>query len=488
MASQNVNITTTDSQTQTDSHFTMESRPFYQSTFWRDGITYSSASTFDKDTLYHQYKTFVNSGFSGKFYEFVRGTQVNILDRTHQPVSNTQPQLEVVGEAMPVHPTPTPTLDGFVYRSYGRAWLLYGPKSDERYGEKYLNLTDEVTGWWTPLQRGWIFKGRDLATLKNMGALHVKDRVVHATDTTVSDENEVVNEVVLLVKENSTLRDCVFRQHRRGLLLTAPEGWTAPKYLKLTDSVTGYWNETLKGWVFRSSARQELLDHGAMHLVSNRLLQEQRAALQAPPQVDSGECVTYPGFVYRSYGQGVLVHCPKSDSRYEQKSLMSNGTGWWIPKQRGWFFKLDDVEHLRSLGIRHVRERGTTAPVVEDEGVVMGNVEMVVEEEVEMVVEEEVEMMVEEDEDVEVEVEVVEDEVEMVEEVLDYDGFVFHRYGKGVMVHCRKTDRRYGQSYLFRDMAGNWQGWWNAGQRGWFFKTDQVPRLESLGMSRVGHQ
>ena len=54
------------------------------------------------------------------------------------------------------------------------------------------------------------------------------------------------------------------------------------------------------------------------------------------------------------------------------------------------------------------------------------------------------------------------------------------------MVHCRKTDSRYGKSYLFRDMSGIWWGWWNESQRGWFFKKDMIPRLDSLGMKRIG--
>ena len=65
------------------------------------------------------------------------------------------------------------TLEGMVFFTFGRGFIMKAPKNDSRWGTKYFH-----GGWWNAKQEGWFFKhGADTAErLIDLGAKHLTSK------------------------------------------------------------------------------------------------------------------------------------------------------------------------------------------------------------------------------------------------------------------------------------------------------------------------
>jgi hypothetical protein len=65
------------------------------------------------------------------------------------------------------------TLEGMVFFTYGRGFIMKAPKNDSRWGTKYFH-----DGWWNAKAEGWFFR-KDSDTvqrLTDLGAKHLTSK------------------------------------------------------------------------------------------------------------------------------------------------------------------------------------------------------------------------------------------------------------------------------------------------------------------------
>ena len=65
------------------------------------------------------------------------------------------------------------TLEGMVFFTYGRGFIMKAPKSDTRRGTKYFH-----GGWWNSKAEGWFFRNQagTVERLVNLGAKHLTSK------------------------------------------------------------------------------------------------------------------------------------------------------------------------------------------------------------------------------------------------------------------------------------------------------------------------
>ena len=61
--------------------------------------------------------------------------------------------------------------------------------------------------------------------------------------------------------------------------------------------------------------------------------------------------VSLEGMFIRKYGKGYLLIPPSNSEFFGQKYFLD---GWWMPSQKGWFFKTEFVDNLTNLGAMYV--------------------------------------------------------------------------------------------------------------------------------------
>ena len=65
--------------------------------------------------------------------------------------------------------------------------------------------------------------------------------------------------------------------------------------------------------------------------------------------------ISLEGMFIRAYGKGYLL-VPTSDCEFfGQKYFLD---GWWMPSQKGWFFKAEFLDTLTNLGAMYVTKSG----------------------------------------------------------------------------------------------------------------------------------
>ena len=125
------------------------------------------------------------------------------------------------------------------------------------------------------------------------------------------------------------------------------------------------------------------------------------------------------------YGRGYLL-IPPTDYEYYGEAYFYDG--WWIAKQGGWFFKSEFYDSLVQSGVQLEEEE-----------------------------------------------EHLDDEEDTHGYELSLQHMTISQYGKGYILKTVKTDELYGMKYLLED------GFWNEKAKGWFFKTEHLDMLLSLG-------
>jgi hypothetical protein len=132
-------------------------------------------------------------------------------------------------------------LANFTLCKYKRGLLLKDTKNTHE-KTKYFH-----GGYWNETLSGWVFKSSHKSQLVQLGAVFYKvEKKIYASKKTVKKE----------------LSDYTFSSYKKGLLLKCKKKVASPeKYFH-----EGYWNETLKGWVYSKKHQQKLLGLGAIEV------------------------------------------------------------------------------------------------------------------------------------------------------------------------------------------------------------------------------
>ena len=193
----------------------------------------------------------------------------------------------------------------------------------------------------------------------------------------------------------------------------------------------GWWNESQKGWFFKEENYEWLQINGAIN-AEEEFIEEDEEEFIEEDEEDDDEFIEeddeielenendydYSEMTIRTHGKGFLLMPPKSHELYGEKYLCN---GWWIPSQKGWFFKTEYKEWLDSCGTKSVK----TSKVDKD-----------------------------------------------------LTGMSLEIYGKGYILKTIKKDKRFGIKYFMN-------GFWNKTQEGWFFQSKYYDELISMGATLI---
>jgi hypothetical protein len=224
--------------------------------------------------------------------------------------------------------------------SYGKGWLLSPTSNDEHYGDKYFH-----EGWWMPKKNGWFFKDEHYQWLLEHDVNISKMTASNTTDKVSKNTTE-------LSMYDLDLSNMALEEYKLGYILkTSPDDERySQKYF-----MTGFWNNSQKGWFFKARYFDELLGMGAKFIkieqdelltnsteLSSSITNDSFEYVHDDSEFMTNENMAVPKFI--KYGKGWVL---KTDSNYKyENGLDYFEGGWWIPSIKGWFFKTDQKKEF----------------------------------------------------------------------------------------------------------------------------------------------
>ena len=202
----------------------------------------------------------------------------------------------------------------------------------------------------------------------------------------------------------------------------------------------GWWMSTQKGWFFKAEYYDWLITHGVHVSVEDELEHvEDEAEIE---HVEEDEVADFSSMTLRQYGKGYLLMPPKSSQLYGEKYLCEDEIGWWMPKQRGWFFKAEYYDWLLNCGVKlgtkttkSSKSSKTTKSSKTSKTTKTSTNE-------------------------------------------DLSKMSLEEYGRGYILKTAESDPLYGQKYFMK-------GFWNTKQHGWFFQSKYYEDLISMGAKYI---
>ena len=326
-----------------------------------------------------------------------------------------------------------PQLESMTLSDYKHGLILTTHKNDKRWGMPYLFGKQYDGGWWNSNANGWFFRLSTLDDLISWGAKYDTD----IPDNLESDEDSL---------EGMTLTSC-----GKGFLLTCHRDNPdyGIKYLYGETADSGWWMPNNKGWFFKSSWLDYLLKCGAVlgdnSSPKKTKIKKDKVFLGSsddPWRVD----INLVGMTLNSYGKGFLLRCDPSRDSWGIDYLYgkSAGSGWWMPRSNGWFFKSSWLDYLLAHGAVLVDNSDEKKTHTKDD-------------------------------------KRSDDKVETNPHSLD--GMSIKYFGKGLILTCKTNHPSYQVPYLFGKTFDG--GWWNESSLGWFFKTDHLDYLIDRGAKLI---
>ncbi len=257
-------------------------------------------------------------------------------------------------------------LSSMTLERWGRGYLLRPQEDCEFYGEKYF-----LNGWWMPKHFAWFFRSEYFDELIFYGAEYISDYEV-ATEVDPEEEDD---EYILAEEEDEEeeelefdsgdedhvdygdiVRGLTLERYGKGYMLypnSKKHTHYGEKYLG-----NGWWNRRASGWFFREMFLQELLDAGVHHVsdsdmdtlpettftsknVTKTAKSNRKVAFKKSPSPSNN--ATQEKGSWSTYGKGWLLKPMRSHAKYGQKSYRG---GWWMAKNKAWFFKKHVAESL----------------------------------------------------------------------------------------------------------------------------------------------
>lgn len=227
-----------------------------------------------------------------------------------------------------------PDLTEMTLREYGKGYLLECFEDDPHFGEKYF-----LGGFWNPKAEGWFFKADKVDMLESLGAFFEDDLEEECELCQEDAENfdiDFDDEVLEIDVSGMKLS-----KYGKGYVLRPDEDCDIYGEGYFLD---GWWNNNAKGWFFKAESLDSLLEMGAFF--KDR---KSKGKTSSPDYDDDLSTMTY-----RKYGKGYLLKAKKGDDRRGIKYFLN---GWWMPEQRGWFFKKEYKTELKALGARYKKAK-----------------------------------------------------------------------------------------------------------------------------------
>ena len=284
---------------------------------------------------------------------------------------------------------------------YGKGYVLCPPKDSDYYGTKYFN-----DGWWMMSQHGWFFKKEHYQWLMDNGAMMEEDEITE--DSTTSFDNMMLWE------------------YGAGYLLipSSDDEHFGEKYFH-----GGWWMPKQNGWFFKAEFYEMLVDSG----VGGVGQEDQDQVVQS--EDDDEESPDLSMMTLKEHGKGFLLIPNKNDTHYGQKYFYD---GWWMPTQKGWFFKKEFKQWLLEHGAWMV-STVTAKTKAKTKTKTMATVKTAVE---------------------------------------DLSNMTLETYKLGYILKTDKSDERFGEKYFM-------DGFWNESQQGWFFRTKFMDMLVDCGVKVI---
>lgn len=244
----------------------------------------------------------------------------------------------------------------------------------------------------------------------------------HVLDTSVSShvESTAPNSYTKYndTDTDNSLNGYNLRYHKNCLVLSHPQiTSTDSKYFYGKDFNSGWWNDSLQGWVFRKEHETLLVSYGASFESSTPDHSED----ETPEETSN----SLSGYVVYSYKRGYILKCDfAEETPYFWDEYKE--AGWWNKNEQGWFFTKSYLQELLDDGAEFI-EKSTYQPV----SVPSKNVN-------------------------------------------PFDKTKWSQYGQGWLLKPSKNHPNYGEKYFGEYNNG---GWWMDAQKGWFFKDSEYQNI-----------
>ena len=262
-------------------------------------------------------------------------------------------------------------LSSMTLERFGRGYLLRPQEDYEFYGEKYF-----LNGWWMPKHFAWFFRSEYFDELIFLGAEYISDyeQVAEAeVEVDPEDEDYVEDEYdeddyeeelefdsgdEEHVDYGDIIHGLTLERYGKGYMLypdSKRHSQYGEKYLG-----NGWWNRRASGWFFREMFLQELLDAGVHYVsdsdsdmdtlpettftsnnVTKTAKSNRKVAFNKSPSPSNN--ATQEHGSWSTYGKGWLLTPIRSHAKYGHKSYRG---GWWMAKNKAWFFKKHVAESL----------------------------------------------------------------------------------------------------------------------------------------------
>ena len=242
--------------------------------------------------------------------------------------------------------------EGLIFENYGRGYMLRAAGDmTPFYGEPYL-----LNGWWIDSQEGWFFKREHYDELIEYGATYAvvksyktktlnrsnKGRSRESTPRRTTNSGKCNTQRELTFTDNETcespfteprnLSAFAITEYGKGLMLTCAKTNVLVKDKEpyLLGNL-GFWNAASKGWFFKMTYLSDLKALGAKHIKTEPTSDDEEYIC------DDDQFTQTPNF--EKYGKGYILYA-NSKYTYNKLGKYFEG-GFWMPQQKGWFFKTD---------------------------------------------------------------------------------------------------------------------------------------------------
>lgn len=205
-------------------------------------------------------------------------------------------------------------LSDMFFERYGKGFLLHPPTNHELFGQKYF-----LDGWWMPKHRSWFFKAEFESKLIELGAIKVSEKS--------SKKSAKSSKISARPQNSSDLSGMTFTKYGKGYILKTDikDSRYGTKYLLEDVDDGGFWNTNANGWFFRKMHYELLIELGATYIKSEDNFVTSDTTIGVIPN-------------FKKYGKGYFL---KADSNFEYTgdNMKYFEGGWYMPSQKGWFFK-----------------------------------------------------------------------------------------------------------------------------------------------------
>ncbi len=231
-------------------------------------------------------------------------------------------------------------LTGLTFSEYGKGYLLMPNRSTQFRGVKYLNQ-----GWWNQSQGGWFFRSQYYDDLIAAGASYSGSScpTVLSGQTTSGMSDDVIH--VSPFSQERDLSGFSIEPYGKGFIVRCAR--SNPLFKRREPYLLGnlgWWNSSGNGWFFQSRYLAEVQRLGATSIKqepsSARSTRSTRSATSNYVTSDSQFMEDGPSF--ERYGKGWMLRASDTYTFAEHGKYFQGG--FWMPQQKGWFFRRADKE------------------------------------------------------------------------------------------------------------------------------------------------